>query len=89
MPLTALPCIVTMMIFALIVMMTVLPLLVMMTVVAMIITCPVPTFQIVCSIFHDAFPLDTDHVVKLIKHIDLLCSFYIIQHVSIIKPIVK
>ena len=45
----------------------------MMTVVTMTITCPVPTSQICFSIFHNAFPSDTDHLIKLIKQLDLLC----------------
>lgn len=82
MPLTALPCIMTLMMImlkVLMMMMTVLPLLVMMMMlVTMITTCPDPTFQISFSIFHDAFPLDSDHLNMLIKHLDLLCITEII-----------
>lgn len=47
----------------------------MMTVVTMIITCSIPPhFRFIFSIFHDVFPADTVHLIKLIKHLDLLCS---------------
>lgn len=63
-------------------MMTMLLLLVMMkmmmTVVTMTITCPVPTSQICFPIFHNAFPSDADHLIELIKHLDLLCRTEIV-----------
>lgn len=38
------------------------------------------------SIFHDAFPADTVHLIKLIKHLEPLCSFlfFLINNVTLV-----